>query len=285
MPSTCRVFRWRRSAQEAIAKRRIGLGVTGLADALIFCRARYGSQQSIALIESWLKTISHAAYRASVALAKEKGAFPLFDRDAYLARPHIRRCPPTFGTASPSMASAMPCSPPSRRPARFPCSPDNVSSGIEPVFALRYTRKVLQPDGSKSEETVEDYALRKFRARFGDDAALPDYFVTPRTSRRTIISRCRPPRSPLSTAPFPRPSMCPPTISFEDFAHVYRQAYETAAKAAPPIVPTTVTGSVLSRAQEPNDAVPPKPSPPERRAGTAAALARTARAARAMWST
>src|ERR1700743_1757204 len=78
---------------EAMAKRRIGLGVTGLADALIFCKTRYGSLDSLILIKTWLATISHAAYRASVALAKEKGAFPLFDRDAYLARPHIQALP------------------------------------------------------------------------------------------------------------------------------------------------------------------------------------------------
>src|SRR5581483_5357823 len=79
--------------QEAFAKRRIGLGVTGLADALIFCGARYGSAESIVLIQSWLETLSHAAYRASVALAKEKGAFALFDRDAYLSAPHIAALP------------------------------------------------------------------------------------------------------------------------------------------------------------------------------------------------
>ena len=79
--------------QEAFAKRRIGLGVTGLADALIFCRTRYGSAESVALIQSWLSALSHAAYRASVELAREKGAFPLFDANAYLARPHIQALP------------------------------------------------------------------------------------------------------------------------------------------------------------------------------------------------
>ncbi len=78
---------------EAQAKRRIGLGVTGLADALIFCRARYGSAESIALIESWLSTISYAAYAASAEMAKEKGAFPLSNAAEYLARPHIRTLP------------------------------------------------------------------------------------------------------------------------------------------------------------------------------------------------
>ncbi|MFP6727677.1 MAG: adenosylcobalamin-dependent ribonucleoside-diphosphate reductase, partial [Alphaproteobacteria bacterium] len=65
---------------EARAKRRIGLGITGLADALIFCRARYGSDQAVALTHTWLAEVRRAAYLASVDLAKEKGAFPLFER-------------------------------------------------------------------------------------------------------------------------------------------------------------------------------------------------------------
>src|SRR5258706_12533473 len=72
-------------AQEARAKRRIGLGVTGLADALIQCRVRYGSADALALTERWLAALRRAAYLASTELAAEKGAFPLFDRDAYLA--------------------------------------------------------------------------------------------------------------------------------------------------------------------------------------------------------
>ena len=167
--------------QEAFAKRRIGLGLTGLADALIFCRARYGTAQSVGLIQHWLSTLSHAAYRASVSLAREKGAFAQFDRDAYLARPPIQALPPDifeaiaqYGIRNALLTSIAPT-------GTISLFADNVSSGIEPVFALNYSRKVLKADGSKSEEIVEDYALRKFRGRFGDGAALPDYFVTAQT--------------------------------------------------------------------------------------------------------
>ena len=112
---------------------------------------------------------------------EEKGAFPLFDRDAYLARPHIQALPPDIrdaiaahGIRNALLTSIAPT-------GTISLFADNVSSGIEPVFAFSYSRKVLQPDGSKREETVEDYALRKFRVRFGADAALPDYFVTAQT--------------------------------------------------------------------------------------------------------
>ena len=86
-------------AQEARAKRRIGLGVTGLADALIFCKVKYGSPQSLELIRTWLAALSHAAYRASVELAKEKGPFPLYDMNPYLSRPHIQALPPDIYNA------------------------------------------------------------------------------------------------------------------------------------------------------------------------------------------
>src|SRR5579871_816815 len=86
-------------AQEARAKRRIGLGVTGLADALIFCKVRYGSPKSLELVRTWLAALSHAAYRASVELAREKGPFPLYDMNPYLARPHIQALPPDIYNA------------------------------------------------------------------------------------------------------------------------------------------------------------------------------------------
>ena len=137
---------------EAKAKRRIGLGVTGLADALIFCRVRYGSPESIQLIKTWLAAISHAAYRASMELAREKGAFPLFDAREYLARPHIAALPDDirdgiarFGIRNALLTSIAPT-------GTISLFADNVSSGIEPVFAFSYTRKVTQADGSKTAE-------------------------------------------------------------------------------------------------------------------------------------
>ncbi len=166
---------------EARAKRRIGLGVTGLADALIFCRTRYGSAQSLALIETWLAALSHAAYAASAGIAREKGAFPLFDAKEYLDRPHIRALPQEIrdaiaahGIRNGLVTSIAPT-------GTISLFAGNVSSGIEPVFAYVYKRRILQPDGTRTDEDVEDYAYRLFRARFGESAALPDYFVNAQT--------------------------------------------------------------------------------------------------------
>ena len=144
---------------EAKAKRRIGLGVTGLADALIFCRARYGSAESLVLIERWLRIVRDVAYRTSAELAAEKGAFPLFDRDAYLARPNIAALPQDIrdmiaahGIRNGLLTSIAPT-------GTISLFADNVSSGIEPVFATSYTRNVLLPDGTRREEKATDYAL------------------------------------------------------------------------------------------------------------------------------
>jgi ribonucleoside-diphosphate reductase alpha chain len=242
---------------EAFAKRRIGLGVTGLADALIFCKACYGSPESLELIRSWLSTLSHAAYRASVTLAREKGAFPLFDRDAYLARPHIQALPPDifqdiaqYGIRNALLTSIAPT-------GTISLFADNVSSGVEPVFALRYSRKVLQPDGSKIEEAVEDYALRKYRVRFGADAPLPDYFVTAQTITPGDHLAAQAAAQPYIDSAISKTINVPREISFVEFEDVYRKAYELGCKGCTTYRPNDVTGAVLATAaEEPESAAP-----------------------------
>ena len=242
-------------AREAAAKRRIGLGVTGLADALIFCKVKYGSLDSLILIKTWLATISNAAYRASVELAKEKGAFPLYDMNAYLARPHIQTLPPDIynaiaahGIRNALLTSIAPT-------GTISLLADNVSSGIEPVFAFDYTRKVLQPDGSRTQEKVEDYAARAFRAKFGADAALPDYFVSAQTLSPADHLAVQAAAQPFIDSAISKTINVPRAIAFEDFAEVYMQAYDTGCKGCTTYRPNDVTGSVLSF-EEPKDAIP-----------------------------
>jgi ribonucleoside-diphosphate reductase alpha chain len=166
---------------EAQAKRRIGLGVTGLADALLMTGLRYGSDDAVAQTGRWMQAVQHAAYRASVELAREKGAFPLFDRGEYLKGEVIRALPADIrdGIAEHGIRNALVTSiAPTGTISLFA---GNVSSGIEPIFAYAYTRKVLMPDGSHTEEEVVDYAVAKFREKFGPDAPLPDYFANAQT--------------------------------------------------------------------------------------------------------
>jgi len=231
--------------QEAEAKRRIGLGVTGLADALIFCRARYGTAESVSLIQSWLSALSHAAYRASVELAGEKGAFPLFDATEYLARPHIQALPEDIregirehGIRNALLTSIAPT-------GTISLLAGNVSSGIEPIFAFSYNRKVLQPDGSKREETVEDYAVTEFRARFGQDG-LPDYFVNAQTLEPDDHLAVQAAAQPFIDSAISKTINVPASISFEAFKSVYLKAYRDGCKGCTTYRPNDVTGAVLS---------------------------------------
>jgi ribonucleoside-diphosphate reductase alpha chain len=243
---------------EAFAKRRIGLGVTGLADALIFCRTRYGSPQSIALIETWLSTLNHAAYRASAAIAAEKGTFPLFDREAYLARPHIAALPDdireaiaTHGIRNGLLTSIAPT-------GTISLFADNVSSGIEPVFAYSYKRRVLQTDGTRSEEAVSDYAYRAFAERFGVDAALPDYFVNAQTLAPDDHLAVQAAAQRHIDSSISKTINLPASIAFDAFKDVYLKAYRMGCKGCTTYRPNAVTGAVL---EAPVLAAPPEAEP------------------------
>jgi ribonucleoside-diphosphate reductase alpha chain len=241
---------------EALAKRRIGLGVTGLANALIFCRARYGSPESVELIDRWLSKLSHAAYAASVEIAQEKGPFPLFDRDAYLARPNIARLPQAVrdGIAAHGIRNALLTS--IAPTGTISLLAENISSGIEPVFAWSFTRKVLREDGTRSEELVTDYAWRRFREIYGEETALPDYFVqagdlSPNDHLAVQATAQRHIDSSIS-----KTINVAVDIAFEAFQDVYLNAFASGCKGCTTYRPNAITGSVLeTRATpEPNAA-------------------------------
>ena len=233
-------------AREARAKRRIGLGVTGLADALIMCGLRYGSQAAADQAGAWMAAIERSAYLASTDLAAAKGAFPLYDADAYLASAHVRGLDEEIGNAiakngirNALLTSIAPT-------GTISLVADNVSSGIEPVFSYRYERKVLQPDGSRRTETVTDFAYRRFIAQFGEDAALPDAFVTAQDLKPRDHVVMQAALQPFVDSSISKTVNLPENISFEDFKDVYRQAYETGLKGCTTYRPNDVTGSVLS---------------------------------------
>ena len=241
-------------AQEARNKRRIGLGVTGLADALLMVGLRYGSDAGAAQTEAWLHAIARAAYLASVDLAKEKGAFPLFDVDPYLdsgtmqlmdedVRDAIRR----DGIRNALLTSIAPT-------GTISLYAGNVSSGIEPVFAYSYRRKVLQKDGSRTEEEVVDYAVQMWRDKFGD-TALPDYFVNAQTLAPADHVKMQAAAQKWIDSSISKTINCPEDIDFETFKDVYLQAYTLGCKGCTTYRPNAVTGSVLS-VSETSDATP-----------------------------
>jgi ribonucleoside-diphosphate reductase alpha chain len=131
---------------------------------------------------------------------------------------------------------------------------DNVSSGVEPVFAHSFTRKVLQPDGTRREELVEDYAVRLYRAKFGADTALPDTFVTAQTLTPIEHIRMQAALQRHVDSAISKTVNVPEDIGFEAFQEVYREAYRSGCKGCTTYRPNAITGSVLST--EPAPAAP-----------------------------
>ncbi len=232
-------------AAEAEAKRRIGLGVTGLADALLMVGLRYGSEKAAKQTEDWMHRIARSAYLASVDLAKEKGAFPLFDAVKYLASGNmmqmdadVRDAIAEHGIRNALLTSIAPT-------GTISLYAGNVSSGIEPVFAYAYKRKVLQKDGSRTEEEVVDYAVQLWRERFGDKP-LPEYFVNAQTLPPLDHVRMQAAAQKWVDSSISKTINCPEEISFEAFKDVYMAAWDQGCKGCTTYRPNAVTGSVLS---------------------------------------
>jgi ribonucleoside-diphosphate reductase alpha chain len=236
--------------EEASRKRRIGLGVTGLADALIMCGLRYGSVAAVAATESWLATIQREAYLASTALAAEKGPFPLLDRDRYLAGEtvagldeEVRAKIARDGIRNALLTSVAPT-------GTISLFADNVSSGIEPVFSFRHTRNVLMPDGTRREEEVADYAYRLFRRLKGELAPLPGYFVDAQvlTPEDHVVMQATVQKHIDSS--ISKTINIPAEIAFESFKDVYLRAYALGCKGCTTYRPNEVTGAVLAVRKE-----------------------------------
>jgi ribonucleoside-diphosphate reductase alpha chain len=230
---------------EAKAKRRIGLGITGLADALLFCGAAYGSSDAVELTRRWLGTIKREAYRASSLLAEEKGAFPLYD-PLILERPNLaslddetRELIRAHGLRNGCLTSIAPTGTTSLLAG-------NVSSGIEPVFAYSYARKIREADGSIREEQVEDYALRVWRQVKGELAPPAELFVSAQTLSPSDHLTMQAAAQAFIDSSISKTVNCPENISFEEFADIYVEGYHLGCKGLTTYRPNAVTGSVLS---------------------------------------
>ena len=251
---------------EATAKRRIGLGITGLADALILCGARYGSSDAVALTEQWLKVIQRSAYLASAALASEKGAFPLFDKEQYLAGETIaaldddvRAAIAAQGIRNALLTSIAPT-------GTISLFADNVSSGLEPVFSFSYTRRVLMPDGSRKEEEVSDYAYRLFRRLKGEHTPLPAAFVDAQQLSPADHLVMQATVQKYVDSSISKTINIPADFPFERFKDVYLQAYDLGCKGCTTYRPNEVTGAVLevkkeARPDSPRQQQLPLPTP------------------------
>jgi ribonucleoside-diphosphate reductase alpha chain len=242
---------------EAKAKRRIGLGITGLADALLFCGAAYGSDEAVELTRKWLGIIKREAYRASALLAAEKGAFPRYD-PAMLERPNlldldddVRALIAEHGLRNGCLTSIAPTGTTS-------LLADNVSSGIEPVFAYSYERRILQADGSARMEPVIDQAMRVWRVVRGDVPPPEDLFVSAQTLKPSHHLKMQAAAQTMVDSSISKTVNCPEDIAFDEFAEIYVRGYELGCKGMTTYRPNDVTGSVLQVEEKPASAPEPE---------------------------
>ncbi|WP_366553338.1 adenosylcobalamin-dependent ribonucleoside-diphosphate reductase [Aquibaculum sediminis] len=251
--------------REAQAKRRIGLGITGLADALIYCGLRYGSREAVDCVEGWMAALRRAAYLASADLAAEKGAFPLFDREAFLAgeatqslETEIRAAIAEKGLRNGLLTSVAPT-------GTISLLADNLSSGLEPVFAFSYRRQVREPDGSRRSEQVSDPAWRAYRQRFGAKAPLSPAFVEAKDLSPEDHLVMQAAVQKYVDAGVSKTINLPAEIGFEAFRRVYDQAWDLGCKGCTTYRPSPLRGAVLETGADQTtparDAEPPAAEP------------------------
>ncbi|MDN0073785.1 adenosylcobalamin-dependent ribonucleoside-diphosphate reductase [Crenobacter sp. SG2303] len=234
--------------REAMNKRRVGLGFTGLGDALIMLKTRYDSEAGRRFAAKVSEAMRDSAYDASVDLAIEKGCFPLFDADAYLAEPHCAsRLPAAIkarikqhGIRNSHLLSIAPTGTISLAFA------DNASNGIEPPFSWFYTRKKRMADGSQQEYRVEDHAYRLYRLQGGDVDNLPDYFVSALEMSALDHMQMVAAVAPYIDTAISKTVNVPADYPFEDFESLYLEAWKAGLKGITTYRPNNVLGSVLS---------------------------------------
>jgi ribonucleoside-diphosphate reductase alpha chain len=234
--------------EEARHKRRVGLGFTGLGDALVMLGQRYDTPQARATARRISEVMRDAAYEASVALAQERGPFPLFNADLYLSRgAFASRLPQPLkdrirahGIRNSHLLSIAPTGTISLAFA------DNASNGIEPAFSWTYSRKKRMPDGTFKEYAVEDHAFRLYRHLKGEDAPLTDAFVTALEMSASAHQEMVAAVAPFIDTAISKTVNVPADYPYADFQDLYLRAWKSGLKGLATYRPNAVLGSVLS---------------------------------------
>jgi ribonucleoside-diphosphate reductase alpha chain len=233
--------------EESAAKRRIGVGFTGMGNVLAMLCLRYDAPEGRAMAARIATSMRDAAYSASVALAQEKGAFPKFDADGYLASgTFASRLPAalqqsirTHGIRNSHLLSIAPTGTVSLAFA------DNASNGIEPAFSWMYRRKKRESDGSTTDYAVEDHAWRLYRELGGNVDALPDYFVSALDMSATDHIAMMEAVQPFVDTAISKTVNVPADYPYEDFKGLYQQAWDAKLKGLATYRPNAILGSVL----------------------------------------
>ena len=234
--------------RQAIDKRRVGLGFTGLGDALVMLGLAYSMPEARAEARRIAELMRDAAYAASVELARERGAFPAFDAERYVSRgtfasrlpAHLREQIRQYGIRNSHLLSIAPTGTISLAFA------DNASNGIEPAFSWSYQRKKRMPDGSTKEYAVEDHAWRLYRHLKGEQATLTPAFITAlelcATDHVAMVAAV----APCIDTAISKTVNVPADYPYADFKDLYLQAWQAGIKGLATFRPNPVTGAVLS---------------------------------------
>jgi ribonucleoside-diphosphate reductase alpha chain len=243
-----------KQAERAQGTRRIGLGITGLADALVMMGLRYGSDASLAFAAGTMRLICRAAYRASVAIAQEKGSFAYFDKAKYLQGGFVRSLPgdiqeaiATQGIRNSHLLAIAPT-------GTISLLAGNVSGGLEPIFAASYTRNVLAEDGTPEAFTLTDHALELWRSAKGTATGFPDGFVTAGELPVRAHIDMQAALQPFVDNSISKTINVPADCSLAEFRQIYDLAYEKGLKGCTTFRPNAVTSAVLTESAAGADA-------------------------------
>ncbi len=244
--------------QEMRSKRRVGLGYTGLGDALVMLNLRYDTAEAREMARRISEALRDASYDASCELARERGAFPLFNADLYLSSPRFAsRLPAALkdkirahGLRNSHLLSIAPTGTISLAFA------DNASNGIEPAFSWHYTRKKRMPDGSFKEYAVEDHAWRLYRHLKGAATPLTPAFVTALEMSAQAHASMVAAVAPYIDTAISKTVNVPADYPYADFQDLYLQAWQSGLKGLATYRPNSILGSVLSTGVTPTPAAP-----------------------------
>ena len=233
--------------EESKSKRRIGVGFTGMGNTLTMLNLRYDSEAGRSMAARIAECMRNAAYRASIELAKEKGAFPLFDADGYLKAgsfasrlpEDIKKAIRKHGIRNSHLLSIAPTGTVSLAFA------DNASNGIEPAFSWTYTRKKREADGSRSEYQVQDHAWRLWQELGGDPEQLPEGFVNALEMKAADHIGMMQAVQPFVDTAISKTVNVPADYPYEDFKDLYLQAWNARLKGLATYRPNNILGSVL----------------------------------------
>ena len=234
--------------EEARSKRRVGLGYTGLGDALVMLNLRYDTPEARDMARQISELMRDTAYDASVELARERGAFPLFNADLYLSgqtfasrlSPALKERVRAHGLRNSHLLSIAPTGTISLAFA------DNASNGIEPAFSWTYTRKKRMMDGSFKEYAVEDHAWRLYRHMFGEDTPLTSAFVTALEMSAQAHEAMVAAVAPFIDTAISKTVNVPADYPYAEFQHLYMEAWQSGLKGLATYRPNSILGSVLS---------------------------------------